>query len=642
MGLGHPVSVGITVEAGNSSRGDLLFGGVPLRYGGAGGHTVAKLTSEDLDREVAGRTVPSEFLKTVRAHPDRTALRWRKPEGSLGEWTFREYAERTARVAAALRRRGVVRGDRIVLMTRNRPEFHAVDMAATFVGATPISIYNSSSPEQISYLVDHCGARLGVVEDGRFLAQFQAVRDRLPRLEQLGVLDGGDGAERACDFTWSSLQDEAPDDLAELSSIARPEDLATVIYTSGTTGPPKGVMITHANVAWTVESLKRTIDFPEYVGKKLISYLPMAHIAERMTSHYQQAFLAYEVTTCPDPAKIAEYARLVRPNFMFGVPRVWEKVYAGVHAALAADPEKQRKFSEAVEAARPIAHALAWGEATADQRKTWEFLDAVAFSTVRQLVGLDQLELAITGAAPIPAEMLEWFRAIGIPLAEIYGMSESSGPMTFSAWKVKPGTVGRAIVGCDVRLAADGEVVCRGGNVFKGYLDDPVKTAEALDADGWLHSGDIGEVDADGYFRIVDRKKELIITAGGKNISPANLEASLKMIPLVGQACAIGDRRPFVSALLVLDPDAARSFAAREGIEFRSLAELAEHPRVQAVVQEGLEKAMTSFNNAERVKKVKLLGEEWLPDSQCLTPTSKLKRRGIVEKYAREIEALYA
>jgi long-chain acyl-CoA synthetase len=238
--------------------------------------------------------------------------------------------------------------------------------------------------------------------------------------------------------------------------------------------------------------------------------------------------------------------------------------------------------------------------------------------------------------------MLEWFRAIGIPLAEIYGMSESSGPMTFSPWKVKPGTVGQAIVGCDVRLAADGEIVCRGGNVFEGYLDDPGKTAEALDAEGWLHSGDIGEVDADGYFRIVDRKKELIITAGGKNISPANLEASLKMIPLVGQACAIGDRRPFVSALLVLDPDAARIFATREGIEYRSLADLAEHPRVQAVVQEGLQKAMESFNNAERVKKVKLLGEEWLPDSECLTPTSKLKRRGILVKYADEIEALYA
>lgn len=599
-------------------------------------------TSEDLSRLVAGRTVPSEFAKTVAEHPNRVALRWREADGRFGEWTFRDYADRVTRIAGGLRRLGVQRGDRIVLMMRNRPEFHAIDMAVAGLGATAISIYNSSSPEQIAYLVDHCRARLAVVEDASFLARFRPVREKLPRLEGIGLVDPREAPEPEIAFTWESLLQMPPLDLAECASIARPEDLATVIYTSGTTGPPKGVMISHFNVAWTVESLKQTIDFPEYAGKKVISYLPMAHIAERMTSHYQQAFLAYEVTTCPEPSQIAEYARLVRPNFMFGVPRVWEKIYAGVHAALAADPEKQRKFSEAVEAARPIARDMAWGRATEEQRQTWQFLDTVAFSTVRQLVGLDQLELAITGAAPIPAEMLEWFRAIGVPLAEIYGMSESSGPMTLSAWRVKPGTVGQAIVGCEVRLADDGEVICRGGNVFQGYLDEPAKTAEALDKEGWLHSGDIGTVDEDGFFKIVDRKKELIITAGGKNISPANLEASLKMIPLIGQACAIGDRRPFVTALLVLDPDATKAFAARENIPFTSLAEMAEHPRVVEVVQAGLAKAMESFNNAERVKKVRILGEEWLPDSDCLTPTSKLKRRGILERYAAEIESLYS
>ena len=365
---------------------------------------MAKLTSEGLDREVAGRTVPSEFLKTVRAHADRAALRWRRSDGSLGEWTFRDYADRTARVAGALRQRGVGRGDRIVLMMKNRPEFHAVDMAAAFLGATPISIYNSSSPAD-RLPRPPLRRPAGIV--GRERSRRFARAGSLPRLEQLGVLDASGAASGDAAFTWDLLLDELPADLDELATNARPEDLATVIYTSGTTGPPKGVMITHGNVAWTVESLKRTIDFPEYVGKKVISYLPMAHIAERMTSHYQQAFLGYEVTTCPDPAKIAEYARLVRPNFMFGVPRVWEKVYAGVNAALAADPDKQGKFAEAVEAARPIARALAWGDATPEQRKTWEFLDTVAFSTVRQLVGLDQLELAITGAAPLPAEMLD-------------------------------------------------------------------------------------------------------------------------------------------------------------------------------------------------------------------------------------------
>ena len=259
------------------------------------------------------------------------------------------------------------------------------------------------------------------------------------------------------------------------------------------------------------------------------------------------------------------------------------------------------------------------------------------------MLGLDALEIAITGAAPIPAELLSWFRAIGVPLSEIYGMSESSGPMTWAARKVKAGTVGPAIPGCEVKLAEeDNEIICRGGNVFQGYLNAPEKTAETLDEDGWLHSGDIGEVDEDGYFSVVDRKKELIITAGGKNLSPANLEAKLKMIPLVGQACAIGDDRPFVSALVVLDPDVAPAWAEKRGIEFDSLADLAAHAEVEEQINADLVEVMASFNNAERVKKVKVLGDEWLPDSSELTPTSKLKRRNIHDIYSDDIEALYA
>jgi long-chain acyl-CoA synthetase len=401
-------------------------------------------------------------------------------------------------------------------------------------------------------------------------------------------------------------------------------------------------MLSHYNVCWTVESLLRAFGLEEFAGKRLVSYLPMAHIAERMTSHYQQAAVGYEVSTCPDPGLLAAYVREVRPNVMFGVPRVWEKFYAGVQAALGADPDKKAKFDEGVEAAKPLVAARTLGEASDSDLATIDFLDQVAFRPVRELLGLDQLDAAISGAAPIPPEILEWFRAIGVPLSEIYGMSESSGPMTWDAHRVKPGTVGRAIPGCDVRLAEDGEVICRGGNVFQGYLNDPEKTADALDDDGWLHSGDIGEIDDEGYYRIVDRKKELIITAGGKNISPANLEAALKMIPLVGQACAIGDKRPFVSALVVLDPDVAPGWARSRGIEFAGLADLADHPDVQAEVERGLQEVMAPFNNAERVKKVRVLHAEWLPDSDELTPTSKLKRRGIHAKYAEEIEGLYS
>jgi long-chain acyl-CoA synthetase len=602
---------------------------------------MANVTSADIDKIVEGQTVASQFLATVASHGDDVALRWQNDDDSWSEWTWSQYADQVARAAAGLAERGVGHGDRIVLMLRNIPQFHVVDMAAYFVGATPVSIYNSSAPEQVEYLVNHSEAKLGFVEDIGYLERFLKVRSELGHLEHLGVLHDADGMAPDDVYGWDDLTGGAGVDLDAASGLARPDDLATMIYTSGTTGPPKGVMLTHYNVAWTIESLHQAFPFDDFRGKRVISYLPMAHIAERATSHYNHAFSGFEVTTCPDPSLLSSYLVQVRPNVMFGVPRVWEKIYAGVNAALAADPEKGKQFADAVAAATPIVEALDWGTATDEQRGTYEFLDEAAFRGVRELVGLDQVEVAITGAAPIPPDILRWFRAIGVPLSEIYGMSENSGPMTWTATRVKPGTVGPAIPGCEVRLADDGEIVCRGGNVFQGYLKNPEKTAEALDDEGWLHSGDIGEVDDDGYFKIVDRKKELIITAGGKNVSPANLEAALKMIPLVGQACAIGDQRPFVAALVVLDPEVAPAWASGQGIEFADLASLADHPEVEAEIERGLNEVMASFNNAERVKKVRILGEEWLPDSEVLTPTSKLKRRGVHQHYADEIESLY-
>ncbi|MEO2169020.1 MAG: long-chain fatty acid--CoA ligase, partial [bacterium] len=546
------------------------------------------ITNEEIRTAVEGQTIPTAFLDTVRKHGALTALRWKKDDGSFGSWTYNEYADLVARVAGGLAARGLGRGDRIVLMMRNIPEFHVVDTAAYFLGATSISIYNSSATEQIVYLVNHCDAKMGFVEDERFLSRFREARPSLPSLKTLGSLR--DAAED--NFTWEDLIGSAPIDLDQAAKTAKPDDLATMIYTSGTTGPPKGVMLTHYNVAWTVASMLKSIGWKETSGKKLVSYLPMAHIAERMVGQYQPIFLGFTVTTCPEPPKVADYAREVRPNYFFGVPRIWEKMYAGIHAALAADPEKQAKFNDAVAAATPIVEKMARGTVTDEEQKTWDFLDEVAFSQVRALIGLDECDLAMTGAAPIPREMLIWFRAIGVPLAELYGLSETTGPMTFTAWSVKPGTVGQAIPGCEVTLGGDGEVLARGGNIFQGYLNAPEKTAEALDEEGWLHTGDIGEFDDEGYLKIVDRKKELIITAGGKNLSPANLESELKMIPLIGQACAIGDGRPFVSALLVLDPDAAKSFASAEGLGDVGLADLAAHPKVIEAIHAGLETAM--------------------------------------------------
>jgi long-chain acyl-CoA synthetase len=578
---------------------------------------VQEITSEMLSEQTRGQTVPSRFLQTVRSRPDAVALRDRAGDG-WREMTFVEYADRACRLAAGLKRLGVGRGDRVVLMMRNRPEFFVADMAVLLVGGTAISIYNSSAPEQVQYLAGHCKAKVAILEDVGYLERFLKVRSELPDLDHIVLMEDPDGLAPDDIDSWDAMLASEPVDFEAATKVAQPSDLATVIYTSGTTGPPKGVMLDHANVCWTAESLRLTLAHVAAEGRRLVSYLPMAHIAERMTSHYQQALLGYEVTTCPEASQVASYLPQVRPEILFAVPRIWEKMYAGIQAVVAADPQQKEAFERALETG-----------------------DDSVLRPVREMLGLDQVISAITGAAPIPVEILSFFRALGVPLAEIYGMSESSGPMTFDAVEVRIGTVGRAIPGCEVKLAEDGEVICRGGNVFRGYLNDPEKTADALDDDGWLHSGDIGELDDDGYLRIVDRKKELIITAGGKNISPANLEAALKSFPLIGQACVIGDGRAFVSALLVLDPEIAPAWAKQRGTGGASLAELAEHPDVRVEVEGYVAEANQRFSNVEQVKKFALLGEEWLPDSEELTPTMKLKRRGIHTKYAEVIEEIY-
>ncbi len=597
------------------------------------------VTREKIDRLAEGHTVASLFLDTVeQLGDDYVALRERAGAGDgWTELNWTQYADAVARVAGGLRAAGLERGDRVILMLHNRIAFQIADLGVVFAGGTPVSIYISSSPEQVRYLADHSQATMAIVDGPAIADRFLEVRDQLPGLREIVVIDEGC---LEC-MPWEHLTSGEPIDMHATAGRVTPNDLATIIYTSGTTGPPKGVMISHHNVAWTVAS--QEIAFGRRpAGFRAISYLPMAHIAERMVTHYDALASGYQVTTCPDLAQLGEYLRLVHPELLFGVPRVWEKLRAGVLAAVAADPDKAHAFEEGVEAALPLRLAQRQRELTHDEEVTLDFLDEVAFNQVRELVGLDACRLPITSAAPIPRQVVEWFIAVGVPLFEVYGMSEFTGPLTCNLDDGKLGTVGRAMPGCEIRVADDGEVLGRGGNVFAGYLEDPMRTAESVDADGWLHTGDIGELDHDGYLRIVDRKKELLITAGGENISPANLEAALKTIPLVGQACAVGDDRPYVGALLVLDPDAARAWAAAHGLAGAALAELAANTDLIAEVEAGVEEAMAPFNKAERVKRFVILPNEWLADSEELTPTLKLKRRGIHARYAADIDQLYA
>ncbi|MFW2335072.1 AMP-dependent synthetase/ligase [Ilumatobacter sp.] len=600
---------------------------------------------QELDERIAGQTVATRFLDTVGRHGDTAVLRWKQSDGSWSEQSLNAVAETTARLVTAFRGRGLGKGDRVVLMMRNRPEFHPIDLAVLFCGATPVSIYNSSAPDQIEYLVNHCGAKMAVLEDDGFIARFESVRDRLPSLESIVVVEESEATDDSI-VRYGELLTHEPADLAEAAAAGEPSDLATVIYTSGTTGPPKGVMLSNYNIVWSLESISRTMraqtDLENLAGFRHVSYLPMAHIMERLLGHYYMVEFATQVTCCPDTAQVAAYAAEVHPNLFIGVPRVWEKLHAGVMAAIGADPEKAQPFADALAAAEPIAAKLRAGTATQEERETYEFLDAVAFTPVKQLIGLDEAQVCISGAAPLQPDVMSWFQTIGVPLSEGYGMSETTAVLTWSH-AAKPGHVGQPVVGVEMKLGEDGEVLARGGNMFEGYLDAPDKTAETMDDEGWVHTGDIGEIDEDGFLRIVDRKKELLVTAGGKNISPANLEAALKSIPLVGQACAVGDQKPFVAALVVLDADASKAWAAEHGLEGEAatMQAMAENPDVIADIEAGLAEAMSTFNNAESVKKVKILGEEWMPDTDLLTPTSKLKRRGILTKFADDIDAMY-
>ncbi|MBV9291603.1 MAG: long-chain fatty acid--CoA ligase, partial [Frankiales bacterium] len=521
------------------------------------------------------RTVLDGVVNHLDQRPDKVAFR--SYTGDVGRlavdetWTWRDYVDRAARFAGGLVALGVRPGDRVVIMLRNRLEFHVADLGALLAGATPISIYNSSSPEQISYLVTHCAATVAVTEAGDFADRLLAADT--PTLRSLVVV----GEPPAAATAYDELLTAAPVDVAKAAATTDPEQLLTVIYTSGTTGPPKGVMLDHTNVIAAYAGLVHFMPDEDPDEQRVVSYLPMAHIAERNVSHYNQLLWGGEVTPCADIARLGEFLVAVRPTLLFGPPRVWEKLAAGIQAAVASRPaEDQQRFADALAVGRQVQTLRAQGEELpADLAATWEFIEDVAFRPLRAQVGLDACRMAFSGAAPIPPEVIDFLRDLGLEMSEIYGMSENTGGMTWEPRLVKAGRVGRAYPFTEVITADDGEVLCRGAIVFKGYLNDPERTREALDADGWLHTGDIGEFDEDGYLKIVDRKKELIITAGGKNVSPANIEAALKTIPLVGQAMAIGDNRPYLVALLTLDPDAA---AAR--FPGRGLDEIARDPDI--------------------------------------------------------------
>ncbi|HYZ70044.1 MAG TPA: long-chain fatty acid--CoA ligase, partial [Thermoleophilaceae bacterium] len=521
------------------------------------------------------------------------------------------------------------------------PRFHLVDAAAMHLGAAPFSVYNTYSAEQVEHVAADAESRV-VVTERAFLDTIRTATERSEQLEHIVVVDG-EGEERT--LTLDDIEARADEgfDFEAAWSAVEPDDVLTLIYTSGTTGPPKGVQITHANMLAAARSFDEIINFPE--GARVISYLPMAHIAERACTQYLPMTFGFSTTDCPDPRQIAAYLPEVRPTWWFSVPRVWEKLKAGLEASFAGEEDENRKaaIEWALDVGRQRVRAEQAGEELPDDlREQHENAENLVLSKIREKVGLDQIEACNVGAAPTPPETIEFFHSIGVPLAELWGMSETCGAGTCNRPGIRIGTVGEVSPGVEAKLGEDGELLVRGDVVMKGYRNMPEQTAEAIDDDGWLHTGDVAEID-DGYVRIIDRKKELIINAAGKNMSPANIEAKLKAAgPLIGQAVCVGDRRPYNVALVTLDPDIAPGFARQAGIDTDDPARLAQERAILDQIEREIDAANEDLARVEQIKRFKVLEEEWQPGGDELTPTMKLKRKPIAEKYGDEIEALYA
>jgi long-subunit acyl-CoA synthetase (AMP-forming) len=582
-------------------------------------------------------TLTEALRRTAINNPDVVAVR--TPDDSVS-LTWAELLERVDAVAGGLAKLGVGRGDTVALMLSNRPEFHIADLAVAMLGATPFSIYVTYPAGEIRYLCSDAGSKVAIVEQ-MFLPVLLEARKELPDLEHVIVIDG-----EAPEGTLALAEVEGSNpsfDVEAAAAEVAPDDILTLIYTSGTTGPPKGVQLSHHNVMVSAHAVQEII--PIGPGARVISWLPAAHIAERMAHHYIPVIYAGSVTCCPNPREILSYLPQVRPTWFFAVPRIWEKLKAGLEAMQSAQPEEQRApVQDALKTSIERVRLKQRGEPIPeDLEARFQAADEQMFSKLREMLGLDQAIAVNVGAAPTPREVLEFFHALGIELAELWGMSETVGFGTCNRpGQVKIGTVGPPSPGVELKIADDGEVLVRGEFLMRGYRNQPEKTAEAIDPEGWLHTGDIGEIDEDGYLKIVDRKKEIIINAAGKNMSPANIEAAIKSgSPLIGQAATIGDARPYNTALIVLDADFAPQWAAQNGLEGKSLEELAGDPKVIAAVQEGIDEANSHLARVEQIKKFTIVPGDWAPGGEELTPTMKLKRTPIAKKYAAEIDAMY-
>ncbi|MGV0735042.1 AMP-dependent synthetase/ligase [Mycobacterium syngnathidarum] len=590
---------------------------------------------------VQAPTVCEAFQRVVAECSDKVALRTLGGHLSL---TWSELNQRVAVVAAGLAGIGLGHGDTLAMLLPNVPEWHVLDFAAVHLGAVPFNIFNSSSAEQIAHQLRNSDAKV-VVTQHEFLPRVETAMSELDgQVTRVIVLDGEAGMTKLADV------EAAADPSFDFESVWRAvdaDDLLTIIYTSGTTGPPKGAQWSHRTAMAQLRALDAALPMPT---DGIISFLPMAHAGGRITAHYMALVNGAAITTCADMKDLVQHLAEVHPDAFFSVPRFWEKFQVAIEAMVAGitDDRHRAATQHAIEVGLRKVKADDAGETALNESDAAQLADeyAQALKLLRPIIarlGLDNIKAAFVGGAPSAPELAQFFRAVGVPLLEAYGLTEGSLAVFNRVVEYKAGTAGKPLPGVEVALAPDGEILLRSEMNMVGYRKDPEQTATAIDSEGWLHTGDVGMLDDQGFLAIVDRKKELIINSAGKNMSPVMIESAIKgESSLIGHVVAIGDRRRYVTALITLDPEAAATYTMEAGLDKASIAELVETKELRAVVQGAVDRGNQRLNRNEQIKKFALLPIVWVPDSEELTPTAKLKRKQISEKYAAEIDALYA
>jgi long-chain acyl-CoA synthetase len=603
------------------------------------------------DVVVAGDTLPRLFCNAVADRGDRVWMR-EKALGLWREWSWRQVGQAVRETALGLASLGFEPGDTASILANTVVEWVIVDLGVLCAGGVSNGIYPTDAPSQVQYLCDDSGSTVLFVENEEQLDKVLEVRGQLPRLRRIVVFDM-EGLHRFDDPMVISLErlrelgrahDAAHPALFEARVASRaPGDLAILIYTSGTTGRPKGAMHSHRSILHTIRGYNSLISQSE--DDERMCFLPLCHVAERLGGEYFALYTGAKLNFVENPDTVPENVREIAPTVFTAVPRVWEKFYSAVMIALSESSRVQqavyawgigvgRRIAELVLAGRPVPATL---------KAQFMLARWLALDNVRKLVGIHRARYLVTGAAPIAPDLIRWYLSLGLPMLEVWGQTENGGAATgMPADRIKPGSIGTAASFNEVRVdPATGELLIRGPNVFMGYLNQPDKTAETIDADGWLHTGDVGSVDEEGFFRITDRMKDIIITAGGKNITPSELENELKFSPYVTDAVVIGDQRAYLTALVMIDQENVEKYAQDHDVPFSNYASLTRAPEVRALIQSEIDKVNAKFARVEQVKKFWLLEAQLSAEDEELTPTMKLKRKLVQQKYASQIEAMY-